>query len=134
MENYPGSSAGNWLKFEMFMILCSDSGSSEVRVSHLHVFELWRWKVYLNTLREYFYMYYRVFSLFCRSVWPQSEDGKLFISWGSLNTALGARECKRGFSCIIQLLYIQAFRYIHAVMQCTCTRAHNCGGRAQNQH
>lgn len=72
--------------------------------------------MYLNTLHEYFYVYYKASSLFCRSVWPQPGDGKLFISRGSLNSALGGRECKRGSLCIIQLLYIRAFRYICAVM------------------
>lgn len=64
--------------------------------------------MYLNTVHEYFYMYYKAFSLFCRAVWPLPGDGKLFISREVLNSALGVRECKRGSLCIIQLLYIQA--------------------------
>lgn len=57
------------------------------------------------------------FSLYCSSVWSQSEDDKLFISWGSLNTVLRAGECKRGYSCIIHALYIQNFTSMQAHTQ-----------------
>lgn len=64
--------------------------------------------------------------MYCRFVWSQSEDGELFISWGILNTAPRAGECKRRCSCIIQLLYVQAFRCIRTCKQ-ACTHAAAAG-------
>lgn len=105
----------------MFMIQFSDWHSCSPEVKSRLTFRnetviFWELQVYFNTSHEYIYVCYNAFFLFCRSVWPQPGDSKLFISRGSLNSALGVRECKRGSLCIIQFLYIQAFRYICAVM------------------
>lgn len=69
--------------------------------------------MYLQTCHEYA-PYYAVVSVYCSSVWSQSEDDKLFISWGSLKTALRTGECESGYSCIIQPFYIRpSDTYMH---------------------
>lgn len=85
----PGSSAGNCLRFVMFLTPHSDTAAvlkwKTVRVvraqgvNHIASFlSCKRWKVYgVKTYGNIESLYSR-----CRSVWSRSGNGKLFISWG----------------------------------------------------